>query len=268
MTRSTSLHTSPPPWTLTVPMKRVILVSVALLFATGSWAAFTAVYGPWAPDSAAVLGASLCVMAAVGITGMLVVASRWGLRLSALVAVIGPLLGVPSPVGLWWSLNLVASALVLIALLGSTTSGVIRKLPAADGPTPRVVVFSLALVSLPLPVAAASPAGLGVPEWTMIAAGTLATGMYTKAAPWALAVVRVVVPLTGVVAALIAGPPRGWLWLVLGIGLGVLAWHKDVRLAIRPLVQQGRRMPMLPEMVPTEILEAAGLDEKGRPTDR
>lgn len=246
-------------------MKRVIAVSLASTLATLSWSLLVLRSGPWALDSAAVIAASLIVLLAIGLVGMLVASSRWGRWMVTGVTVLGPVFGVGVPANAWWIATLVVSGLALTALAGTVTSGLVRKLPAADGPTPRVVGFTLALLALPLMVATVSPEGLGTPEWLMIAVASLAAGLYAKAAPFAMVVVRGVVPVLALVAMALSGLPRGLLWSAMGLAVAAFAWTKEARVAVRPLVEEGRSVPMLPEMVPSDILEAAGLDERGRP---
>lgn len=246
-------------------MKRTIVLSIMLVAATISWSLLVVSRGPWAIDSATVIATWMLVLAAVAITGMVVASSRWGRYLAIVVGLLGPLLGVSVPVDPWWLATLVASGLVVAALAGTATSGVIRKLPAADGPTPRVVAFTLVLVSLPLIVATVSPGGLGPSEWSMVGLTATGAAIYAKAGPLAVAIVRAVIPLGSVLIGVLDGLPRGGLWIGVGIAVAVGAWHRDIRLAVRPLAGEGRAIPMLPEMVPSEILDAAGLDERGRP---
>jgi hypothetical protein len=98
-------------------------------------------------------------MATIAIVGMLVAAARWGRVLALVVAAAGGHRGGgsrrpgvdrrPGPLG---------SA--IYGLAGNATLGVIRTLPAAGGPTPRVVAFTLSLAAIPTLVAAAiSPMG-------------------------------------------------------------------------------------------------------------
>lgn len=249
-------------------MKRTIALSITLVLATISWAIQVVLRGPWAIESASLIATWLVVLAAVAITGMVIASSRWGRYLAIVVALLGPLFGVSVPVDPWWIASLLASGLVLALLAGNATSGVIRKLPAADGPTPRVVVFTLVLVSLPLVVATVSPDGLGPSEWSMVGLTTIGAAVYAKAGPLAVAIVRGLIPLGFVLIGVIDGLPRGAMWIAIGIGIGIAAWHRDIRLAVRPLAGEGRAIPMLAEMVPSEILDAAGLDERGRPVKR
>jgi hypothetical protein len=101
----------------------------------------------------------------------------------------------------------------------------------------------------------------------MIVATTGAAVLYVKAGPAALSVVRFGMPISTVAATILTGAPRGLIWLAIGAVLTALAWHRDIRLAIHPLAGEGRAVPMLPEMVPAEIRQAAGIDERGRPID-
>lgn len=249
-------------------MTRTIAASVLLTATTVSWSLLIAVDGPWAPDSAALIGASAVTLAAIAVTGVLVASSRWGRWLAVGVAAVGPLLAVAVPVGIWWTVNLVASAIVLAAFAGTVTSGVTRKLPRADGPTPRVVAFILGLAAVPLFVASISPDGLGAPEWMMAGSSAIAAFVYSKAADFSVLAVRLLYPIVAVAAGFLAGWPRGLVWVLLGVCVTVAAWHRDIRLAVHPLAEPGRAVRMLPELVPPDVLEAAGLDDRGRPKDR
>lgn len=247
-------------------MKRAIAASIALLTATVLWSVLAVLEGtPWAPDSAGVLGATLIVLSAAAIVGMLVGASRWARSLGIIVTVAGAGVGIALPFGAWWVVALAASALALFGLAGNATLGVVRKLPAAAGPAPRVVAFTVGLVSLPGLVAVASPSGLDGPEWLVVAGGAVTAGLYAKAAPFALAAVRFGLPTIALGSAVWAGLPSGLLFVAIGLAVAAFGWTKQARVAVRPLVEQGRTVPMLPEMVPADVREAAGIDEKGRP---
>ena len=130
-----------------------------------------------------------------------------------------------------------------------------------DASEQEIALFDPAYVS---PI----PDGLGWSEWSMVGLTTIGAAIYAKAGPLAVAIVRGLIPVGSVLIGAIDGLPRGAMWIAIGIGTGVAAWHRDIRLAVRPLVGEGRAIPMLPEMVPSEILDAAGLDERGRPVKR
>lgn len=252
----------------TTVMKRAAAAAAALLTATLVWGGMVvAGRGPWATDSAAVMVAGLLVLAAIAIVGMLVAASRWGRVLALVIAAAGPAMAVALPFDGLWIAGLALSAAAIYGLAGNATLGVIRTLPAADGPTPRVVAFTLALTGIPTLVAAISPGGLDAGEWIVIVTGAVTAGLYAKAAPAALWAVRLLFPLSVIAAALATGTPRGLIWAGIGVGVAAFGWTKEARLAVRPLVERGRAVPMFPEMVPPDILGAAGLDERGRRRD-
>jgi hypothetical protein len=101
----------------------------------------------------------------------------------------------------------------------------------------------------------------------MVGASILAAFAYAKAARLSVLAVRLGYGVTALVAAVLAGWPRGVMWAAIGTGITAIAWQRDIRLAVRPLTQRGRAVPILPELVPSDILDAAGLDERGRPKE-
>lgn len=247
-------------------MRRAIAASIALLTATVLWSVLAVVEAsPWAADSAGVLGATLVVLAAAAIVGMLVGASRWARKLGISVTLAGAAMGIALPFGAAWVVAIVTSSLALFGLAGNATLGVVRKLPAAVGPSPRVVAFTIGLVSIPGVVAAASPSGLGGPEWLVIGGGAVTAGLYAKAAPFALTTVRLAFPALAVAAAAWRALPAGLVLAAVGVAVAAFGWTKPARVAVRPLVETARTVPMLPEMVPADVRETAGIDEKGRP---
>lgn len=246
-------------------MKRTVATSLSLTAVTISWSMLLFSQGPWAADAAALMAACLLALTAIAVAGMLVASSRWGRWLGVTISVVPPLLAMTVPVGPWWIANLVVSGAVLAALAGTATSGVIRRLPRADGPTPRVVAFILGLAGVPLLVAVVSPHGLGAPEWLIAGSSAAAAFAYAKAQPYSVLAVRALYLAVAVTAAVLAGWPRGALWALTGVVVTAFAWHRDIRLAVRPLSGRGRAVPILPELVPSDVLEAAGLDEHGRP---
>jgi hypothetical protein len=88
--------------------------------------------------------------------------------------------------------------------------------------------------------------------------------LYTKALPGAVLAVRQILPASFLVLGIWVGR-TGLVMMLAGLGVAVLAWQKDAKLAVRPLAAPGTRVPIPPQLVPSEILDAAGLDEKGRP---
>lgn len=241
------------------------LVIIAL-FTAGSllWAGQVALGGgPWPEDAAGVIATFMVVLTAVAVVGISLVGSRWARRL-AVVSSLGWLAMAPAmqtgPV--WWA-AVILTGLVLAAILGTGLAPMVRKLPAAAGPPDEAVVLPLLLLGAPVMIGLTSPGGLGVRGWLGVAGAALAAALYSKAAPGALGATRVVAPLLlGLVGA--ASLPRGVVVLLWGVAVARLAWTHAARVAVRPLVERGKGVPIPPELTPAEVLDAAGLDQRGR----
>lgn len=245
--------------------RRAIPAAALLLAAALIWAGLVASgAGPWSPTPALLVAAQLVVLAAVAVVGMLVAASRWARRLGVAVAAAGLALGVVIPVGGWWWAGVAASGLALAGLVGTAFKGVVRERPAATGPPREAVLLSLLLISAPGILGVVSPDGVGAAALVASLASVGAGAWYLKAAPGALWVVRLLAPLLWLVAAVATGL---WGGVVLGVGAAGaagLAWTAGARLAVKPLTTEGTRVRIPPELAPREVLDAAGLDERGR----
>jgi hypothetical protein len=106
-------------------------------------------------------------------------------------------------------------------------------------------------------------------EWIdwLAAVAVAGTGfVYAKAAPGSVALVRLVFPVFVPLSFWLAGGIEGLLPAVVAAALTGLAWTKNARVAASPLVESGRTVPIPPEMAPGEVLDAAGIDDRGRRT--
>jgi hypothetical protein len=246
-------------------VKRALTVSAFLLAATLAWtAALLATADPWPVDSAGVLGAGLLVLCAVSLVGMLVSASRWARRLGLGLAAAELAIATALEPGIAWFIGVGCSGFALAGLAGSWTRGVVRDRQAAIGPPDAAVELSVLLAALPALVGLGALEGMSWQHWVALGTGLAGLILYTKALPGAVVAARQIVPLAFVVL----GLSTGWTGLVLvlaGVGVAILAWQKDSKLAVRPLVTSGTRVPIPPQLVPTEVLDAAGLDDQGRP---
>ncbi|GIU92903.1 MAG: hypothetical protein KatS3mg011_1809 [Acidimicrobiia bacterium] len=242
-----------------------VITSSALLLSSLVWGLAVGFgTGPWSGWSAVWLGGEMVFAGTLSLVGMLVGASRWGRRLGMGVAAAGLASAVVVPVeSWWWWLGLVSSAAALGGLAGRAMKGYVRERPAAAGPPPRAVGAVLAVLFSPAVVAAVVPS---MPASTAILLAAVWVGgvWYAKAAPGALFVVRVVVPSLALAAALTLEPGGAVACLVVAATVAALAWSKDARLAVHPLVERGTAVPIPPELVPREILDEAGLDSRGR----
>jgi hypothetical protein len=247
-------------------MRRAIAATAAL--ATSSLLWMIRLIGgdtPLDQGPAALLGANLVVLAVIAVVAMLVARSRWGRWLGIGLAAAGGVLAVALPVDGWWMAAVATTAVAGAGLAGTWTKGVVRDLPPAAGPPPEGVLIPIGLLMVPAMAALVGHDGLQ-PRHRLVAAGAAAVAfLYSKAGPGALLAVRVLAPLGLAVAGWFEGWPAGLVWIGVAVGLVVVAWRVGARLAIRPLVTQGRPVPIPPELVPGEILDAAGLDERGRP---
>ena len=75
------------------------------------------------------------------------------------------------------------------------------------------------------------------------------------------------VPL-GVAAWVAGGLPGGAVQSAYAAVVAGAAWAKQVGLAVSPIAPvRARPVPFPPELVPAEVMEAAGLDRSGRPKE-
>ena len=244
-----------------------VVIAATVVLASLAWALVLAFgSGPFASSPAALLAADLLILGTVIAVGVVLSRGRWTRR-AALVLLGGQaLLGVVFEVDGWWIAAVGLSAIAIGALAGPWLAGWLRKLPRADGPPPRAVSLNLGLIALPALVAATSPEGIPVGGWILSGFGVVAAWAYSQAWLPALWVIRVALPVLGVVTV------AGLSWAgVLALGLiavmlTALAWSPDVlRATMVATPARVDLVPIPPELAPPEILEAARLDDRGRP---
>lgn len=216
---------------------------------------------PFAPGSAAVLALTLIALALVAVTGLLLARSRWAAWLAVALAAAQIALAIVLPID--WRGVAVVMALAL-ATLAATTRGE-RPQVSSDGPPPLAVVLLLLLVAFPALVAVSNADGISVAAVVGSGVVVLAAVIYGRGGIAALWAMRSLVPLGAVLAAATTPLPPAAAVLAAGAGLSALGWSPVIANAAAPLVplrSPGYRIP--PELAPREILDAAGLDERGR----
>ncbi|MDH5616652.1 MAG: hypothetical protein OEY62_08965 [Acidimicrobiia bacterium] len=246
-------------------MKRPLLVTALFFGSTLAWC-LVLVLDSGTGTRGRLFAADALVLAAVAVVGILVAQGRWARRLAIGVTVALPIIGTGLETSPWWWAALLLSGVALAGLLGPTLNQIVRRLPSATGPPAKAVLLVLTLLAAPAVIALLGPVdGLG---WTAAALCVVVAGWYAKAAPGALTLVRTV-PIVALIGAGLGTYAGAGLIIIVpfAIYVGYLAWSADARLAVHPLIEEGRRVPMLPEMVPGEILDAAGLDPRGRPKE-
>lgn len=215
---------------------------------------------------AVLLGSDVVLLSLVAAAGLLVAHSAWARIMGAItaLALVPSLLVESNRDSLMW----VAAGFSLLAFATILTPGVTRWIDTSHqvGVPGVSIALLTGLLLSPAVSAIASPAGTTIPLWILAAAGPFAAIGYARASTSALWAIRIAtVPLCLTAAA--TSPLWGGL-LAIGYGLAIttLAWQKTALLAaqpVTPLPSPGYRIP--PEMAPSEILEAADLDETGRP---
>lgn len=245
-------------------MRRVGLAAAGILASTGAWTTLLAVSPPYRGDTAVVMMAgSLWTATVVAVTGMLVARARWARRLGLSVAGAAAATGLLIPFDVWWAAALVVSALAAVWLGGPWLDGIIRGRPSASGPPTRAVLIPLLLIAVPylLGVSGAD----GAAAIALASTALLSAYWFVRTLPGALTVVRVLWPGTALALAPVMGWPQGVGAGVAALAVAAAAWHPTVRNAVHPLVETGSRVKIPPELAPREILDAADIDERGRP---
>lgn len=211
----------------------------------------------------AVMATTLIILVAVAIIGMLVGHARWARRLGIGLAGLGLLVVGLGEVDGWWWPGVLSAAVALGGLIGPGMKGTVRDLAPALGPPPQAVLLPLALMGAPAAVVLTRLDGIDRWAWLAIGCCWGSAALYAKAGWGGLTAVRALVPLTLATSAV--GPPiPAVVDLTLAGAVLALAWTVNARVAIRPLVQPGSRKPILPEMVPADLMDRAGYDSRGR----
>ncbi len=194
---------------------------------------------PLAPSSAAVVAIGVVIYSIITVVGLVLVRGNWARRLGIVVALtVIAVAAVADDYGAWSLLATAAGLVALGSLAGRWLDGWIRGRPSATGPDPQAVVLLLGLLGLVPLVGLASPGGLEAAHGVLGAAGVLLTWGYGKAQLWALWAARLVLPVI-VAAAAVVSPWLGAAALAAyGIGLGWLAWSREVRLAVQPMMDE------------------------------
>ncbi len=246
-------------------MNRPLTVTAIFFAAALAWCTLLAV-DPASAASERLIAADGLVLASIAVVGILVAQARWARRLSIAVMVTLPILSIGVNVGFWWWAALGLGGVGLLGVLGPGLRPIVRQLPSASGPPVKSVLLIISLLAAPTVIAVMRPVhGAG---WIAAAVCVGVGAWYAKAAPAALAVVRIAPPVA-ILAAGVIGHEAWQLILAAPFAAFVayLAWTADARLAVHPLIASERPVPLPPQLVPPEILDAAGLDARGRPKD-
>jgi len=213
-----------------------------------------------------VTGAGMVLLTVVAASGTLLARGRWAGPTDAAIALTWIGIAVASPLRALSIAVLTVAAGALTASLGPWLRRWLRHLPRADGPPPAAVIVLLTLVATPTIIGLAStdgvgPGGIALSVWSVALAFGLA-----RLVSGSLAAVRVLHPVASIAVAVEAGLPGAVAVVAAGVTAAALAWRREVGLAIAPAVpRRADAFAIPPELAPPEVLDAAGLDETGRP---
>ena len=219
--------------------------------------------GPYHPNSVLLTGLGWLLLSTVATVGLVLVGGRWALR--TLIVVLGTTLWVGSviPLSPWSIAGLGATALGLILLLSPRQHRLVRKLPSAGGPPARSVVVTLAALGLPL-VLGLIPANANSWVLVMAACGPLAAILYSRTIPGGLPAMRFGLIAAALALAAFMPLPHAIVAVLVSAAITATAWSSDVAVAFRPLIEKGTSYAIPPELAPKEILDRAGIDERGQ----
>lgn len=249
-------------------MRRATITAAALFLASLLWVALITLHSPWEDGSGAMIGVSLISLAAVSTVGVLVAGSRWARRLAVAVVAVGALLAVTVEIGVVWLIALALSVFGAAEALGSGLNHLVGRRPSASGPPAQAIAIPLIALGWPASLAIVQQSGVDLSDWlaalTMIAIGF----WYTKALTGSVWLTRLVAPLAAPLSLWLAGAPEGLVPAAAIAALTAFAWTRNARVSAAPLIEKGTAVPIPAELAPGDVLDAAGLDDRGRRTER
>lgn len=246
-------------------MRKPILAAATQLAALAWTIAILVDSTPLEPTSALLAGIGLLSTSTVAIVGMIVVGGRWAHRLAVAVLAYTYALAIIRPMDPAWWVAIAVSALATTALLSPHLLQSIRKLPSASGPPPRAVAPALILLGTP---AVLGLVGDEATTWALMLVGLSAPGvalLYSRVFPGGLVGIRLVWPIMVIAVSPLLGLYAGALAAAIAVTVAVLAWDRSVKASYHPPQEVGTTYAIPPELAPGEILDAADLDERGRP---
>jgi hypothetical protein len=235
------------------------IVSTLLVVAT-ALGALSLASSEFHESSALLLAAGMVLVTLISVAGLLLARARWSVRACAAVAIcwIGIGTFVASPIAFAAA---AAAAGALAGAAGPWMRAWARHTSSVDGPPPMAVVALLLLVSTPIALAVGFPGGIAASHWVFAGWALSLAFALSRAFTGSLTMLRIVHPLAAVALLVVEG--MGALpATVLGIAAGALGWLPDVAASVTQPPPEAVAIP--PELAPSEVLDAAGIDESGR----
>jgi hypothetical protein len=242
------------------------VLAVTVQLAAISWVAAIVVdNSPFTAAPAFLIGLGLLAMSTVSFVGMVVSGGRWAHRLGIVALGFGAVLAVLRPIDFMWLASVALTALALVALHSPTLMGSIRKLPSASGPPPRAITPPLILLATPCILGFL---GNDATVWALLVVGISAPNvafLYSRVIPGGLIAIRLVWPAMALALSPLLGWAAGMAAATIAVAVAWIAWDDSVKASYHPPREVGTTFPIPPELAPKEVLDAAEIDESGRP---
>lgn len=214
---------------------------------------------------ALLVGLGILSMSTVALIGMVAVGGRWAHRLALIDIGFMALLAMIRPIDVVWVVGVATTAAALAALLSPVVTSSIRKLPSASGPPPRAITPPLILLAAP---ALLGFLGNGSEPWALLIVGLGAPNVawiYSRVITGGLLAIRLIWPAIAIALAPWMSLSAGIASVSTAVAVLVLSWHKSVKASYHPPREVGTTFPIPPELTPREVLDAAEIDDRGRP---
>ena len=248
-------------------MPRAVFATATLLLGGGLLWAARVTFGatPWSQAAAALLAADLVILTAVTVVAVLLAPGRWVRNLIAVLGAGWASLSLVLEIDALWvaafGSSLAGVAIAWLGTLDSWFAGAIKP----DRVPYRATILSIGLLATPGVLATAASPDVTPAGWVLAALALVAAWAYSRAMPVTLWALRITLPVIGVsvmIGLRIGAAIAIGVWLA---ALVALAWTPEARLAVSPIApRKVDTVSILPEMVPTELMESAGYDRMGR----
>ena len=249
-------------------MPRAPLVAAILIVTSAvAWGArLTFGESPWTASASALLAGDLLVLTAVAVIATLLSPARWARNMIGALGAVWAGLAVILSVDPMWIVAVFTSAGGVALVWVGASDEWFRSQIKPDRVPVRASVLALALLALPAVVASTGFDDVTPVGWILAALAFACGWAYARAYTPALWIARLVVPIVGLIAIFGLEVMAGAALLATVTAVTALAWTADARLAIQPLLaRKADAVSILPEMVPSDVMDSAGLDRKGRP---
>ena len=242
------------------------LVAGLPLVAALAWTiALIADSDPFGAVAALLIGVGILTMSTVSVVGMTIAGGRWARRLALASVASGLIIAVMRPIDGFWVAGLAGSAAAGSVMFIPQVTSRVRRLPAAAGPPQAAVVAPLLLLAAPFLIGIASDQPPALPALTIGLSAPITAFVFSRVIPGGLVALRLLWPALAIVLSPLLGMPAGAVSAALGALVALVAWRPGVKASFHPPRETGSTYQIPPELAPGDILDAAHIDDRGRP---